>query len=165
MENQLPFEIIIDSYSTECASLYGVIKSLFNYPDINNIDDELEGKLYATAFAYICHDYLKTENSQRQFVEFDVFVEKMKFSKDDFSIFKKGLSSTTLNYEPLDFSELVWAIIQDYQIKIKKDIRLIFKEDDTITKLFVSIFRMGDADYFTELTMEGDDFVRENFSK
>lgn len=79
MRNNTPFSTI-DTYDKACYNLYLVVQSLFSYPDITEDEiEDLEGKLYAMAFTYICHDYLNITIDQYPYDDFDELVNIMNF--------------------------------------------------------------------------------------
>uniref|UniRef100_UPI0040494DBA hypothetical protein n=1 Tax=Flavobacterium sp. TaxID=239 RepID=UPI0040494DBA len=160
MKNSKPFEILLDIYDKECAILYDVVCGLNKYTKIQP-DNELEGKLLASAFAFICSDFLETTQKMGPHQDFPLFVEEMKFKKEDFEFFKKGLFSKTLDYIPESFDELVFAIIQDYIIKIKKDLRNLFETDEKLIQFFSSIFSFNNGDFIPEMAIDSIDFFKE----
>lgn len=157
MKNSKPFEILLDIYYKECTALYDVVRHLLNYPSIQP-ENDLEGKLYASAFALICSNYLEVTQNMYPHQDFPLFIEQMNFKKADFEFFKKGLTSETLNYIPESFEELVFALLQDYQKTIKADLRNLFQTDTNLMRLFSSIFSFDNADYMPEMTMDSIDF-------
>jgi hypothetical protein len=157
MNNSKPFSVLLDIYDDECAILYDVAKSLLKYPSIQP-DADLEGKLYASAFALICSEFLEVSQDMHPHQDFPLFVEEMKFQKEDFEFFKKGLYPETLDYVTESFDELVFAIIQDYKKRIKSDLRNLFKSDEKLLKLFSSMFSFNDSDYMPEMTIDCIDF-------
>lgn len=160
MKNSKPFSLLLDIYYKECAILYDVVKSLLKYPSIQPNAD-LEGKLYASAFASICSQFLEVTQDMYPQEDFSLFVKAMEFKKEDFEFFKKGLSTETLDYVPESFDELVFAILQDYQKTIKKDLRKVYQTDEKLAAFFCAIFTFDDADYMQEMTMDSIDFLRE----
>ncbi|TYB79173.1 hypothetical protein [Bizionia myxarmorum] len=163
MKISKPFESILDSYATESAKLYSVVSSLFNYPEIGE-DEDLEGRLYATAFAYLCHDYLIASIELYRFEDFDGFVENMNFIPDELELLNLKEQSITIDWVPEDFSEVVWALIQDYQLKIVKDIHMVFGSQKLKMRLFSSIFKMADDQYMPDLNMNTIEFFNSNFN-
>lgn len=164
MKNNKPFSIILDSYDNECFNLYAVVSSLFNYPEIGE-DEELDGKLYASAFAYLCSDYLKSVIDFYEYEDFDLFVEEMDFLPYQAELLSLKEKSNTLDWEPEDFSEMVWALIKDYQLKIVKDIHFLFNSQKLKLRLFASIFKMEDSGYVPELRESTLEFFDSNFNK
>lgn len=160
MKNSRPFEILLDIYAKENAVLYDVVRHLLNYPSIQP-DNDLEGKLYASAFAFICSNYLEVTQNMYPQQDFSLFIEEMKFQREDFEFFKKGLTSETLNYIPESFEELVFAILQDYQKNIKADLRNLFQTDTFLMRLFSSIFSFNNADFIPDMTMDSIDFFND----
>lgn len=157
MNNSKPFEIVLDIYDKECALLFDVVRHLLKYPSIQ-ADDDLEGKLFASAFALICSNYLEINNGMYPHQDFQLFMEEMDFLKEDFEFFKKGISSETLNFIPENFDELVFAILRDYQKTIKKDLRNLFQTDEKLLALFSSIYSFNNSDFIPELTMDSIEF-------
>jgi len=164
MKNSKPFDLILDVYPDECANLYSVISSLFNFPEIEE-DEDLEGRLYASAFAYLCGDYLKTVSEFHPYDDFEGFVEEMNFIPDQLALLKLKEQSITLGWEPEDFSEMVWALIKDYQLKIVKDINMVFNSQKLKMRLFSSIFKMDGEGYMPELTESTIEFFDSNFNR
>ena len=153
MKNSKPFEILLDFYNKECAILYDIVKHLMNYPSIQPNDD-LEGKLFASALASICSDYLEMNNNMLAHQDFPLFVAEMDFDNGDFEFFKKGLTSKTLNFVPESFDEMVFAIIQDYKKTIKSDLRNLFQTDQILMQLFSAIYSFNNADFMPEMTVD-----------
>ena len=160
MNNSKPFSVLLDVYDNECAILYDVAKSLLKYPSIQPNAD-LEGKLYASAFAFICSEFLEVSQDMQPHEDFPLFVEAMDFKKEDFEFFKKEFSSETVDCVPESFDELVFAIIQDYKKRIKFDLRNLFKSDEKLLKLFSSIFSFNGSDYMPEMTLDSIHFFRD----
>lgn len=164
MSNNEPFSIILDSYEKECFNLYTIIRSLFNYPEIGE-DEELEGKLYASAFAYLCSNYLKSAIDIYEYDDLDLFIEEMDFLPHQAELLSLKEKSNTLDWEPEDFSETVWALIKDYQLKIVKDIHFLFNSQKLKLRLFASIFKMDDSGYVPELRESTLEFFDSNFNR
>jgi hypothetical protein len=164
MTNSKPFDIILDAYIYECTALYGVVQSLFNYPDIGE-DEDLHGKLYASAFTFLCQDYLKTLIDFYIHDDFDAFVGDMNFKLNKKELHRLKEISTTIEFKPEDFSELVWALIKDYQLKIAKDIHMVFPSEKLKLRLFASIFKINDGDATLELTEDTLEFMKTTFNR
>jgi hypothetical protein len=146
MKNSRPFDIILDSYSNESAQLYAVVRTLFNYPSITE-DEDLDGKLYASAFAFICQEYLVDSIEIYPHGDFPLFVELMGFEQDNNFITKKCININIIIDKENDISDKVWVLMRHYQTIIKKDLGNIFSERDKLSKLFASIFSLSDDDY------------------
>lgn len=146
MENLRPFDIILDSYSNESAQLYAVVRTLLNYPSITE-DEDLDGKLYASAFAFICQEYLMDSIEMYPHGDFPLFVELMDFEQDSEFISKRCVVSNLIIDKEYNFSDRVWVLMRHYQTIIKKDLGNIFTERHKISKLFASIFSLSDDDY------------------
>lgn len=162
MKNSKPFNIILDPYNNECYKLYCVVRSLFSYPEIDE-DEDLDGKLYASAFTFLCQDYLSKGIDYYIHDDFDLFVEEMNFGIDEEVLEELKNDSNTIKFIPEDFSELVWVVIKDYELKIKKDIHSIFHSTSLKMKLFASIYAMGENSYSPNLNMELIDFFERDF--
>lgn len=153
MTNNKPFEIVLDSYSDECFHLFGVIKSLFGYPSIDEQGQDYpnyDGKLQAAAFTYICSDFLSQySNNYYPHEDFELFVEEMNFEEDkDFLI----QDAKEINYEfQGDLNELVYTLITHYRSQITLDIKSIFKTEQQQIALFYSVFKMGVQDEYVPL--------------
>lgn len=148
MKNTKPFDIILNSYSKESAQLYGVIRNLLDYPSITE-DEDLDGKLYSTAFAFILQDYFATFNDNYRFDDFNLFIEEMNFKIDEEKINKMFINSKlglNDNDEAL-LSEIIWKLIKHHEKIIKKDLGNLFVEKDKLTKLFASIYSLSDDIY------------------
>lgn len=162
MKNNKPFSILLDVYHKECFNLYAMIGSLFNYPKIE-AEENLEGKLYASAFAYLCSSYLNASVDMYEHDDLDVFIEEMNFLPDALELAQLQIESHTINWEPEDVSETVWALIKDYQLKIVKDIHFLFASQKLKMRLFSSIFKMDDSDFVPELNEDVIEFFESNF--
>jgi hypothetical protein len=148
MKNSRPFDIILDSYSNESAQLYAVVRTLLNYPSITE-DEDLEGKLYASAFTFIVQDYLDTSNNCFHHDDFELFIEEMNFKIDE-EIINKMFINLKLQLKDNDeglFKEVVWALIKHYEKSIKKDLGNLFVKKDKLIKLFASIYSLSDDVY------------------
>lgn len=162
MKNNKPFSILLDVYNTECFNLYTMIGSLFNYPKIE-AEENLEGKLYASAFTYLCSSYLNASVDMYEQDDLDVFIEEMNFLPDALELAQLQKDSHTINWEPEDFSEIVWVLIKDYQLKIVKDIHFLFPSQKLKMRLFSSIFKMDNSDFVPELNEDVIEFFESNF--
>ncbi len=150
MKNNTPFNIL-DSYNKESYTLYKFAQSFFGYPNIIVSDDEyedIEGKLYATAFAYLMQDFLEASVQMYPYEGWEELINIMEF-KEDIDFFIKRSNS---NIENDEFSELVWDVIQDYKKIIVTDIKNLF--ENKALSFFTSIFKLADDDYTPELSLE-----------
>jgi len=148
MKNSIPFDIILDSYRKESAQLYAVVRNLLNYPSITE-DEDLDGKLYASAFAFICQEYLAAFNNCFRHDDFELFIEEMNFKIDD-GIINKMFIKLKLQLKDNDeglFKEVVWTMIKYYEKSIKKDLGNLFVNRDNLIKLFSSIYSLSDDVY------------------
>lgn len=162
MRNNKPFDIILDSYNKESFSLYVVVSSLFDYPSIGENED-LEGKLYASAFAYLCSNYLNTLIDFYEHDDFELFIEEMGLIEHIEELIKIHEKSDTIEWEPEDHSELIWAVIQDYQVKIAKDVNTVFHTQKLKICLFSSIFNMDQNEFHPLLSLDAIDFFDSKF--
>jgi hypothetical protein len=150
MTNDKPFEIILDSYSHECFHLFGVIKSLFDYSSIDEQGQDYpnyDGKLYASAFTYICSKFLSQYvDGYYPHEDFELFVEEMNFEEDRDFLIK---DAKEINYDfNGDFDQLVHVLITHYRSQITNDIKTIFKTEQQQISLFYSVFKMGVQDEY-----------------
>lgn len=144
MKNNTPFKILLDNHDYECFMLYCVVRSLFVYPAIDLGSDEgcydVNGKLYASAFAGICSHYLVDYTQMYPHDDFEGFVQEMEFSNDKEKLIsiaeKHGLDTN------LSLDKLVWALLQKYRSLIITDINKLFNTHDLKLRLFGSIFEM-----------------------
>ncbi len=162
MRNNKPFDILLDSYSRESFNLYMVVSSLFDYPFIGE-DEDLEGKLYSSAFAYLCSNYLNTLLDFYEHDDFDLFIEEMGLIEHMQELLKLKGESLTIDWEPEDYTEMIWAIIKDYQLKIAKDINSVFHSQKLKLRLFSSIFKMDENGFQPMLSLETIDFFDSKF--
>ncbi|WP_138432393.1 hypothetical protein [Winogradskyella algicola] len=163
MKTSLPFNTL-DAYSKECTNLYAVVQSLFGYPSISeNEIESLEGKLYAIAFTYICHDYLEVTIDQYPYDDFNELVNLMNFKSHEQEITKaaKGISQDPEDLETIYTK--VWLLKLQYRKQISEDLKLCFRDSKTIGKFFSAIFKMKDSDYMPNLSLEEIGFIDDNF--
>ncbi len=157
MKNNTPFNIL-DSYNKESYTLYKFAQSFFGYPNIIVADDEyqdIEGKLYATAFTYLMQDFLKVCIDMYPYEDWEELVILMEF-KEDSDFFIKHSNG---NFENIEFSELAWDVMQDYRKRIVNDIKNLF--GNSTLSFFASIFKLADDDYIPELSIEMLNFMDE----
>lgn len=164
MKNDKPFSILLDMYNKECFYLYAMIGSLFNYPKIEEEEvEDLEGKLYASAFAYLCSRYLNASVNMYEHADLDLFIEEMDFLPDASELAQLQKKSHSINSESEDFTEMVWELINHYRLKIISDIHFLFASEKLKMRLFSSIFDMDDSDFIPELNQAVIEFFEYNF--
>lgn len=151
--NDKPFRILLDSYDKECYTLYVFIRSLFDYPEIGE-DEDLEGKLYASAFAYLCSDYLKATVDMVEYDDFELFIEEMNFIAYQDEV----KSHPALANKEDDFLEMVWGLIGHFRSKIRQDINGVFGTPILKMRLFSTVFQLEDSSFMPEMTTEVMDF-------
>jgi hypothetical protein len=165
MKNSEPFVILVGYYDIECANLYEVVKSLFKYPGIQE-DDNLESFIYASAFAYICRDFLNTEEEKDSYGNFIDLINTMDYREVDFEIFKKDSSTETIDKDSKLFVDFVWTVINDYKKIINNDLRELLLTDENIENFMLSVLGFSDMDSSIQLlndtneieeTEEGED--------
>ncbi|MBC7412204.1 MAG: hypothetical protein H7331_07095 [Bacteroidia bacterium] len=143
--NNKPFAILIDPYDSECFYLYSVLRALFDYPGIDFDTDEhlgsVSGKLYASAFANICSNYLVDYIQMYRYDDFELFVIEMQF-ENDAQILKELAEMNGLIYNA-PIIELVKNLITVFKNRIIVDINKLFPTNELKLQLFNSIFEMG----------------------
>lgn len=147
MTNDKPFKILLDHHEDECFMLYSVVRTLFDYPSIDFDSDEnycnLNGKLYASAFAEICSAYLVDYTQMYPHEDFESFIHDMQF-KNDYDellrIAKKHNVETDCSLE-----KIIGGLLQKHRAIIITDINKLFTTDDLKLRLFASIFEMGET--------------------
>ncbi|HCE54397.1 MAG TPA: hypothetical protein DER05_05060 [Lutibacter sp.] len=165
VNNKTPFKIILDAFKKDSYNVYTVVKSLFNYPSISQVDDyNLEGKLYASAFAYLCNEYLTEQVSIPKYNDFNYFFFQMCFQANEISIIaleeKYNLKRPKTKQEYIDNT---YQLIQIYKAKIITDLKTQFPTEKSILRLFAAIFKFDEKpvfDYF-----KSNNFYKNNFEK
>lgn len=161
MNNEEPFNTLLDMYATECCDLYKIVGTMFKYPGFENPDyieerDVVEGKLYSLAFACISSNYLQwiIESFYRH-EDFDSVVSDMNFISKATEIHE---IATTLNIDTLNtsFKDLVTKLIITYKRKIFSDIETFFPDISMQKNLFASIFEK--ENYYSRSIYSGADF-------
>lgn len=163
VNNKTPFKIILDAFKKDSYNVYTVVKSLFNYPSIVQTDDyNLEGKLYASAFAYLCNEYLTEQVSIPKHKNFNDFFFQMCFQGNNISIIpleeKYGLNRPKTEQEFIDNIE---QLIQIYKAIIITDLKAQFPTEKSILRLFAAILKFKKKpvfDYF-----KSNSFYKNNF--
>lgn len=145
MKNAKPFDIILDSYCKESAQLYAIVRNLLNYPSITE-EEDLDGKLYSSAFAFILQDYFATFNDNYRYDDFNFFIEEMNFKIDEETINKMFTKSKLIlkDNDEGSFIDTVSQLIKHHEKIIKKDLGKLFVEKDKLVKLFASIYSLSD---------------------
>ncbi|AWG22907.1 hypothetical protein FFWV33_15925 [Flavobacterium faecale] len=151
--NSQPFRIVIEYYDIECANLYEVVKSLFKYPGIQE-DDTLESFIYASAFAYICRDFLNREEHKDLHGNFIFLLNEMNYDEDDIKLLKQRLSTETLGIDPKFYGELIWAVINDYKKIINNDLKKLLKTNENIENFMGSTLGFNDMDSSIQIPSE-----------
>lgn len=157
MNNSKPFQILLDSYANECSNLFEVVKSIFQYPHIQTHDD-LESKLYASAFASICSDFLQIAIGMYAHEDFEAFLQEMDLLDYDFKAIQDKHPGFILEFEDQDYNEKVWNCIQYYKTIIKADLTNLFVTDAKIASFFSSIFSFNDENFSAEMSLDSIDF-------
>jgi hypothetical protein len=149
MKNNKPFEIILDSYASEAFQLFCIVRSLFDYPAIDDGsgDEDYEGKLYAAAFAYICSDYLAKYAGVYPLEDFGYFVDKMDFEAD-LVFLREYPEVQNIDGNTKNLNELVEILIESFRSKISKDIKTLFNSEKLQLSLFGAMFNMGEQHEF-----------------
>jgi hypothetical protein len=168
MKQYNPFENVLGSNQDDCLKLYAVVQSLLDYPKlhIDEYDDGTENKLYATAFAYICHDFLVHLDVIFPHEDFGSVADHMNFQENEKTLLEiADRLNITYNLKKIneqkkadysiefdtddynEYNELVYEIISKYREKISYDIKLIFVTEDLQLSLFGSIFNMNLDEY------------------
>lgn len=163
VKNKTPFKILLDAFNKESYNVYIVVKSLFNYPPIVQANDyNLEGKLYASAFAYLCNEYLTEQVSIPKHKNFNDFFFQMCFQGNNISIItleeKYGLEHPKTEQEYINNIE---QLIQIYKAIIITDLKAQFPTEKSILRLFAAIFKFEEKpvfDYF-----KSNSFYKNNF--
>ena len=164
-----PFEIVLDSYCEECKNLYAVVQSICDLPKMQYEEDDLdfgtENKLYATAFAYICHDYLVRLKAVYAHEDFEAVSDRMNFEENvevileiakslnigfDETKIQQQKNAINLNEE---YYELVYNLIKTYRRKIATKIKALFTKDELQLCFFSSIFSMDETNEFEPSTL------------
>lgn len=157
------FNIILDGFQKESHNLYVVLKSLCNYPSVaKGKIYNLEGKLYASAFAYLCNEYLSEQVMMPIFKEDNQFLFKMYFKENQSSmvelIEKYNLETPTTEEQ---YIKITFELIQIYKAKITSDLINLFKDETTILRLFASLFKYHKKPAFDFWKSPG--FYKNNF--
>ncbi len=144
-----PIEIIMDMSQEETETLYAVLRNLFDYPAIEDENEELdsEGLEYEIAFAFLCEEYLKSIQDYSAHEDFGLLLHDC------------GLSEV---YEMDDlsdeFKEKIWEQIETKKSKICQDISAVFTSEELQLRLFGILSYKGNGSYSGALG-----FVQENF--
>ena len=163
MKNNKPFDIILDSYSSEAFQLFCIVRSLFDYPAIDDGSDgdDYGGKLYAAAFAYICSDYLAQYAGVYPLEDFGYFVDRMDFEAD-LEFLKEYPELQNIKGNTTNLNEMVETLIESYRRKISIDIKTLFNSEKLQLRLFGAMFNMGEQYEFepTSDTYFTTDFLK-----
>ena len=164
-----PFEIVLDSYSEECKNLYAVVQSICDFPKMQFNEDDyaydlgIENKLYSTAFAYICHDYLLKLRVMDAHEDFETVCDGMNFEENEEFIFEiakafnidfdenliQQQKQSDAEYDEYrEYDELVFNIIKKYREKIAAKIKTVLTTDELQLTFFGSIFFMDETSEF-----------------
>ena len=160
MTNNKPFQILLDCNDSECFHLFCVIKSLCNYPSIDDGSgfDDFDGKLYASAFSFICSDYLVKTAEMYPHEDFEQFVEEMEFHEEIEDPVELARSHG-VEYNG-DFEDVIFELIKKTRTKIVRDIKLLFPTEQLQLSLFASICRMGETKGYEP---SNDDYLTTSF--
>lgn len=153
MKNNFPFKVV-DSYAKESYQRYQVVQTLCQYPTIE--DEDTEGKLYATAFAYICSNYLKVMVGLNEFDDWPELVNELSFDEEEFLAIYGALEEGEDG-----FQERVWNVRRKMEQQIIASIQSLFKDPNTIERLFASIFTMSESGSAPALTLSNWDFFED----
>ena len=166
--------LLLDTYINESEQLYNTTRKILLYPLPKEEDEDyagnLEGKLYATGFAFIMRDYFR-EALGSIFVNEDdsLLIEDMYFEEDKDAINKMLENLTEDEERNIDSSEdletKVFVLGQRYKYYILRDLSKIFTSSEYMIRYFASIFP-DDASGIDALAF-GDisSYFKENFKK
>ena len=142
--------LLLDTYIDESEQLYNTTRKILLYPLPKEEDEDyagnLEGKLYATGFAFIMKDYLREALDSSYSKEYDssAFVQDMYFEEDINKIDKMLENLTEDEERNLDGSEdleiKVFVLGQRYKDYILRDLSKIFTRSEYLMRYFASIF-------------------------
>lgn len=79
MEKNSPFDILLDSYSTECKALYEKLYRKVEPHFLKGKPSFAEIGLKKSAFAYLCVDYLSSVDDMYTMDDFNYFIEEAGF--------------------------------------------------------------------------------------
>ncbi len=169
MKQYNPFDFLLDSYNVECKNLFAVVRSVCDFPKMQIDENEYSNdfgtnnKLYATAFAYICHDYLVMLDEMYPHEGFGSISDSMNFEENEEFIFEIA-KSLTIDFDNQliqkqkqtnsiddginEYNELVYQIIQQYRARIASALKLVFKSEALLLAFFSSIFSMDETSDF-----------------
>ena len=168
-------DLLLDTYVKESEDLYNTTRKILLYPLPREEDEDyagnLEGKLYATGFAFIIRDYFLEALDSSLSKEYDSsgFVEDMYFEEHKDVINKMLENPTEEEERDLDYSEnfdaKVFVLGQRYKHYILKDLSKIFTSSEYMMRYFASIFP-DDAPGIDALAF-GDvsNYFEENFKR
>ena len=159
--NNKPFTIVLDSYAEESFQLYCVVRALLDYPLINKDPDyeydDYIGKLYASAFTFICLNYLEILDIKQYFEDFELFNEDMNFIEDKKELVELAKKIEINDYR--DFEDLVKNLISYYKKLIAADINRLFPSEQLKIRLFSSIFEMEEFGQGYQPSVPGGGYI------
>lgn len=163
--NKTAFNIILDGFKKEGYNVYVVLISLCNYPSVaKGKIYNLEGKLYASAFAYLCNEYLSEQVSMPMFEDDNQVFFKMNFKENQNSISelieKHNLKTPTTEEQ---YIKITFELIQIYKAKIASDLIILFQTETTILRLFAAIFKYDKKPVFD--FWRSPSFYKNNFER
>lgn len=154
MNNYSAFDLLMPTYANETYKIYNFLRSIFNYPFINEDEkfnhDDVQGKLYAIAFALTYSSYLRHFKFYTPALETSELILQMKFEEQATELYALANELTILKTEDdaserlleKSFTEIVTTLVWHHHQLLSNDIKKIFPAgpNDVNNKLFKAIF-------------------------
>ena len=155
MKNNKPFEVMLEMYSYESFQLYCMIRYLFDYPEIYSPDfPSFKGKLYASAFASICEEYLVEFAKMYGVDDMHNFIQEMRFEENVEEI--NYMCENIVISSDVSLENKVLGLIAHHKTIILSDIKNLFPTEQLQLRLFASIFAIDKLeDYYAPTSDSG----------
>jgi hypothetical protein len=155
-----PFDVVIDFYPKQVEEIYNTLKTEFDYPNIESLEDktQLIGRAYATAFAFITEDYIEYVTGYKDWEPYGWFTSQigLNFINDQvektFALYKidykkiKDLhweeDGVPVPYEWDEIEELINELIDKCRKIILANIKTKYKTKENILAFFYQIFEL-----------------------
>jgi hypothetical protein len=158
--NKTPFDVIIDFYPKQVEEIYNELKSEFNYPEIEGLDDttQLIGRAYGTAFAFIAEDYIEYVTGYKDWEPYSWFMSQIGLTFINPQV-EKTFEKYEINYLPYkdehnyeegilvpyevdEIEQLLSQLIEKCKQIVLNDIKKMYKSKEQILSFFYQIFEL-----------------------
>ena len=155
-----PHQVIAGFYHHQVEEIYNTLKTEFNYPETEHLDDknQLIGRVYATTFAFIAEDYIEYVTAYKEWEPYGWFTSQIGLTfinqqvektftqyKIDYLKFKDAYweeDGVPVPYDWDEIEELINELLDKCEKTILQNIKTKYKTKENILAFFYQIFEL-----------------------